>query len=70
MKEFDTITEHQLLFLANAELSRRIDELKAEIVEGKTKQSPRRANALINMYYKQASEITQRMAQINNEYEE
>ena len=39
MKEFDTITEHQLLFLANAELSRRIDELKAEIVEGKTKQS-------------------------------
>lgn len=66
MKELTTITEYQLLFLARQELSRRIDELKTEIIKDKTKQSPRRTEALLKMYCEQQSEIIKRMAEINN----
>ena len=66
MKEFITITEYQLLFLARQELSRRIDELKTDIIRHKTKQSPRRTEMLLKMYCDQQSEIIKRMAEINN----
>lgn len=65
MKELNTITEYQLLFLARQELSRRIDELKTEIIRNKTKQSLRRTEALLTMYCEQQSEIIARMAEIN-----
>lgn len=65
MKELNTITEYQLLFLARQELSRRIDELKTEIIRGKTKQSQRRTEALLKMYCEQMAEIVSRMAEIN-----
>ena len=67
MKELKTITEYQLLHLARNELSRRIDELKTEIIRKETKQSPRRTEALLRMYCKQMSEIIERMVEINNE---
>ena len=67
MKEFITLTEYQLLFLARRELSRRIDELKTEIIRGETKQSKRRSEALLNMYCDQMHEIVERMAEINKQ---
>jgi hypothetical protein len=70
MKELTTITEYQLLFLARQELSKRIDELKTEIIKRETKQSTRRTEHLLDMYCKQAGEITERMAEINNEHAE
>ena len=66
MKELITITEYQLLFLARQELSRRIDELKTEIIRNETKQSLRRTETLLKMYCDQQSEIIKRMAEINN----
>ena len=66
MKEFNTITEYQLLFLARQELSRRIDELKTEIIRNETKQSLRRTEALLKMYCEQQGEIIARIAEINN----
>lgn len=65
MKEFTTITEYQLLFLARQELSRRIDELKTGIIKGKLSQSARRTEALLKMYCDQMAEIVERMAEIN-----
>ena len=67
MKEFSTITENQLLFLARQELSRRIDTLKDEIIRGKTTQSLRRTESLLAMYTEQLSEIIERMAEFNRE---
>ena len=67
MKELITIAEYQLLFLARQELSRRIDELKTEIIKGKTKQSARRTETLLKMYCDQMREIIERMAEINRE---
>lgn len=67
MKELNTITEYQLLFLARQELSRRIDELKTEIVRNKTKQSLKRTESLLTMYCNQQSKIIERMAEINRE---
>lgn len=66
MKDLTTISEYQLLFLARQELSRRIDELKTEIIRNETKQSVRRANVLLDMYCDQQREIVERMAEINN----
>ena len=66
MKELNTITEYQLLFLARQELARRIDELKTEIIRNETKQSQRRTEALLEMYCDQQREIVERMAEINN----
>lgn len=66
MKELKTITEYQLLFLARQELSRKIDELKTEIIRGKTKQSLKRTESLLEMYCEQMAEIIERMAEINN----
>lgn len=66
MKELETITEYQLLYLARQELSRRIDECKTQIVKGDTKQSVRRIEKLLGMYCEQQNEIIQRMAEINN----
>lgn len=66
MKELQTITEYQLLFLARRELSRRIDELKTEIIRGKTSQSKRRTESLLKMYCEQMGEIVERMVEINN----
>lgn len=65
MKELNTITEYQLLFLARQELSRRIDELKTEIIRNKTQQSLRRTEALLKRYCEQQGEIIARMAEIN-----
>lgn len=65
MKELNTITEYQLLFLARQELARRIDELKTEIIRNETKQSQRRTEALLAMYCDQINEIIERMAEIN-----
>lgn len=67
MEELKTITEYQLLFLARQELSRRIDELKTEIIRGKTNQSKRRTESLLEMYCDQIGEIIRRMAEINTE---
>ena len=66
MKELITITEYQLLFLARQELSRMIEYLTTEIVLRKTKQSPVRTEALLEMYREQMAEIVARMAEINN----
>ena len=66
MKELNTITEYQLLYLARQELSRRIDELKTQIIKNETKQSLRRTEAILGMYCRQQSEIIERMAEINN----
>ena len=67
MKELNTITEYQLLFLARQELTRRIDELKTQIIRNETNQSLRRTESLLKMYCEQLSEISERMAEINNE---
>lgn len=67
MKEFSTITEYQLLFLARQELSRRINTLKDEIIRGKTTQSLRRTETLLAMCTEQLTEIIERMAEINRE---
>lgn len=67
MKELNTITEYQLLFLARQELSRRIDELKTALVKNQTSQSQRRSERLLEMCCEQQSEIIKRMAEINNE---
>jgi hypothetical protein len=67
MKELQTITEYQLLFLARQELSRRIDEVKTGIIRGKTNQSRRRTEHLLKMYCEQQGEIIARMAEINKE---
>ena len=66
MKDLNTMSEYQLLFLARQELARRIDELKTEIIRKETKQSVRRANVLLDMYCDQQREIVERMAEINN----
>lgn len=70
MKELQTITEYQLLYYARQELSRRIDALKDEIIRGKTTQALKRTESLLGRYTEQWSEITKRMAEINNEYAE
>ena len=67
MKQLETITEYQLLYLARQELSRRIDECKTQIIKGDIKQSVRRTERLLEMYCEQQNEIIQRMAEINNE---
>ena len=66
MKELNTVTEYQLLYLASCELTKRIKELKADIANNETKQSPRRTQALVSMYSKQLDEIIARMSDINN----
>lgn len=67
MKKLETITEYQLLHLASKELFRRINECKEAIIQGKTKQSLRITEKILEMYREQKNEIMQRMAEINNE---
>lgn len=69
MKEFKTITEYQLLFLARKELTKRINEVKDGLIKGKLSQSKRRTENLLKMYCEQLSEIIERMAEINYEEE-
>ncbi len=67
MKELNTITEYQLLYLAQQELSRRIDNLKTDIIRNETKQSLKRTEKLLKMYCEQLDEIIKRRAEINAE---
>ena len=67
MKELNTITEYQLLFLARQELSRRIDELKTKMIKSETGLLSRREDRLLTMYCEQLNEIVERMADTNGE---
>ena len=67
MKELKTITEWQLLHYARQELSRRINDLKDEIVRGKTTQSLKRTESLLERYTEQMAELTNIIIEINNE---
>lgn len=63
MKELNTITEYQLLYLARKELERRINEIKDEIIRNGEN---RRLNIHLDMYTKQLTEIIDRTIEINN----
>ena len=67
MKDLKTITEWQLLHYARQELSRKINELKDEIIRGKTTQSLKRTESLLERYTEQMTELTNRIIEINNE---
>ena len=64
MEGLTTITEYQLLYLARAELLRRLDRLS------KKDSMSRRDIALSNMYGEQVAEINERMTAINTAKED
>ena len=66
MKDLKTITEWQILHYARQELSRKINELKDEIIRGKTTQSLKRTESLLERYTEQMTELTNRIIEINN----
>ena len=68
MKELKTISEYQLLCLARKEIFRRIDELRTQILQGKTKQSVRRTDRLISRYNEQIKEINERIDELDQAY--
>ena len=69
MKNLNTITEYQLLFLAREEIKRRHDELKNKTTIPPVQLS-RCKKVLLKMYDEQINEIDERIREINNEGEQ
>lgn len=67
MKALNTLTEYQLLFLARAELLRKLDRLKTKMIKSETGELNRRDTAMFNHYSEQVTEINSRMAEIHEE---
>ena len=67
MGNLKTLTEYQLLYLARGELLRRLDRLQIKIAKFGEDNLSRRDKALYNLYSEQATEINERMAEINGD---
>ena len=71
MKELNTITEYQMLFLASCELMRRIEH--EEKIDNETQKEHGRHNRIsihrLKMYNEQLDEIHNRMLEIENSAE-
>lgn len=67
MKELNTLTEYQLLYLARSELLKRLDKLKTKMIKSETGELNRRDTALFNLYSEQVAEVNSRMAEIQEE---
>lgn len=69
MKDFKTITEYQLVYLARAELRRRIKEEKEIIKHFRLYDcsASRRARERLNMYETQLAEIEKEIKEIQEE---
>lgn len=67
MKELNTVTEFQLLFLARAELLKRLNSLKTKMIKSETGELSRRDKLLFKHYSEQVTEINERMAEISEE---
>lgn len=69
MKDLNTITEYQLLFLARETLKNRINDLKDEYIRSDSFTARRRIDNMLKRYTQQIAEINQRITEINNEGE-
>jgi hypothetical protein len=65
-----TITDYQLLYLARAELLRRLDRLKTKMIKSENGTLSRKDNVLFDLYAEQVTEINKKMTAINTAKEE
>ena len=64
MEKLKTVTEYQLLFYARAELLRKLDRLKTNMIKSENGELSKKDDVLFSIYSEQVTEINEIMAKL------